>query len=121
MAKGVRNMTTTKEKENTITSNLLSLASLAWIVADVMLIASLSKLFLNNHMKWYQGVDTNIGRPGFLAFHRAVRYFLMLEDLREAERSWETHGLFQLFSIQVECIANPKLRQLKQESVRTII
>jgi hypothetical protein len=53
MAKGVRNMTTTKEKENTIASNLLSLASSVWIVADVMLIASLSKLFLNNHMKWY--------------------------------------------------------------------
>jgi hypothetical protein len=41
-------MTMTKEKENTIASNLLLLASSAWIVADVMLIASLSKLFLNN-------------------------------------------------------------------------
>ncbi len=60
MAKGVKNMTTTKEKENTIASNLLSLASSAWIVADVMLIASLLKLFLNNHMKWYQGIDPNI-------------------------------------------------------------
>jgi hypothetical protein len=121
MAKGVRNMTTTKEKENTIASNLLSLAASAWIVADVMLIASLSKLFLNNHMKWYQGVDPNIGQPGFLAFHRAVRYFLMLEDLEAAESSWETHGLFQLFVIQVECITNEKFRQLKQESVRAII
>jgi hypothetical protein len=68
MAKGVRNMTATKEKENSIASNLLSLASSDWIVADVMLIASLSKLFLNNHMKWYQGVDPNIGQSGFLSF-----------------------------------------------------
>jgi hypothetical protein len=52
----------TKEKENRIMSNILALASSDWIVADVMLIASLSKLFLNNHMKWYQGVaDPNIG------------------------------------------------------------
>ncbi len=51
MAIGVRNMTTTKEKENTIASNLLWLASSDWIVADVMLIASLSQLFLNKHMK----------------------------------------------------------------------
>jgi hypothetical protein len=97
MAKRVRNMTTSKEKENTIASNHLLLASSDWIVADVMLIASLSQLFLNNHMKWYQGVDPNIGRPGFLTFHRAVRYFLMLEDLLEAERSWETHELFNEF------------------------
>jgi hypothetical protein len=45
-------------------------------------------------MKWYQGVDPNIGQPSFLAFHCAVHYFLMLEDLEEAESSWETHGLF---------------------------
>jgi hypothetical protein len=86
MAKGVRNMTTTKEKENTIALNLLSLASSDWVVADVILIASLSQLFLNNHMKWYQGVDPNIGRSGFLTFHCAVRYFLMLEDFTRSQK-----------------------------------
>jgi hypothetical protein len=121
MAKGVRNMTTTKEKENTIASNLLSLASSDWIVADVFLIASLSQLFLNKHMKWYQGADPNIGRPGFLSFHRAVRYFLQLEDLLDAERSWETHELFAEFRTQVAKITNEKLRKMKQDSVRTII
>ena len=121
MAKGVRNMTTTKEKENTIASNLLSLASSEWIVADVMLIASLSKLFLNNHMKWYQGSDPNIGRPGFLVFHRAVRYFLQLEDLQDAERSWETHELFREFRLQVALIEDERLRKMKQDSVKTII
>jgi hypothetical protein len=121
MAKGVRNMTTTKEKENTIASNLLSLASSDWIVADVMLIASLSQLFLNNHMKGYQGVDPNIGRHGFLTFHRAVRYFLMLEDLREAERSWETHELFNAFRLQVAKIDNENLQKLKEDSLRAMI
>jgi hypothetical protein len=111
MAKGIRNMTTTKEKENTIASNLLSLASSEWIVADVFLIASLSKLFLNQHMKWYQGADQNIGRPGFLSFHRAVRYFLQLEDLLDAERSWETHEMFAEFRTQVAKITNEKLRK----------
>ena len=114
-------MTTTKEKENTIASNLLSLASSEWIVADVMLIASLSKLFLNNHMKWYQGSDPNIGRPGFLVFHRAVRYFLQLEDLQDAERSWETHELFREFRLQVALIEDESLRKMKQDSVKTII
>jgi hypothetical protein len=121
MAKAVQNSMTTKLKENTIASNLLSLASLDWIVADVMLVASLSELFLlNNHMKWCQGADPNIGRPGFLAFHRAVRRFLQLEDSQEAERSWETHELFHEFRLQAAKIEDEKLRSVKKDSVRAI-
>jgi hypothetical protein len=59
----------------------------------------------------YQGVDPNIGRPGLLTFHRAVRYFLMLEDLREVKRSWETHELFNEFRLQVEKIDNENLHE----------
>jgi hypothetical protein len=121
MAKGIRNMTTTKEKENTIASNRLLLASSNWIIADVKLIASLLQLFLNNHMKWYQGLDPNIGWPGFLAFHQAVGYFLMLEDLLEAKRSWETHELFYEFWLQVAKIANKNLQKLKEDLVRAMI
>jgi hypothetical protein len=106
MAKAVRNATTTKQKENTIASNLSSLASSDWIIADVMLIASLFKSFLNDHVKWCQGVDPNIGRPGFLVFHRAVRCFLMLEDLQEVEASWETHQAFQDFCAQAAKMTN---------------
>jgi hypothetical protein len=121
MAKGIRNMTTTKAKGNTIVLNLLLLASSNWILADVMLIASLSQPFLNNHMKWYQGLDPNISRLGFLAFHGAVQYFLMLEDLLEAERSWETHKLFDEFPLQVAKINNENLQKLKEYLVIAMI
>jgi hypothetical protein len=47
---------------------LLSLASSEWIVADVYFISGIAKGWLNPHMKWYQGTDSNIGRPGFLSF-----------------------------------------------------
>jgi hypothetical protein len=40
MAKGVQNMTDTSNKENTLASNLLSLASSAWIIAVQFLSAN---------------------------------------------------------------------------------
>ena len=81
MAKGVRNRMMTEQKESNIVSNLLPLASSDWIVANVMLIASHSKLFLNNHMTWYESVGPNSGRARFLLFHHAFcYYFLMFKD-----------------------------------------
>jgi hypothetical protein len=80
LAKGVCNIT------NIIASNLLSLASSEWIVADVHFIAGIAKDWLNPHMKGYQGTDANIGRPGFLSFHRSVRYFLMVDDVDRIRR-----------------------------------
>ena len=68
MAKACCNMTKTDQKENTIASNLLSLASSDWIVADIYLIAGVAKVWLNPHMHWYQGSDLTIGTPGFCAF-----------------------------------------------------
>jgi hypothetical protein len=64
--------TKTDQKENIITSNLLSLASFDWIVADIQLIAGVAESWLNPHMRWYQGSDPNIGLTGFLSFHRQV-------------------------------------------------
>jgi hypothetical protein len=43
LAKGVCNMTNTDQKENIIASNLLSLVSSEWIVADVYFIAGISQ------------------------------------------------------------------------------
>jgi hypothetical protein len=51
MAKGCCNMTKTDQKEIIIASNLLSLASSDWIVADIYLIAGVAKSWLNPHMR----------------------------------------------------------------------
>ncbi len=51
MAKACCNMTKTDEKENIIASNLLSLASSDWIVANIYLIAGVAKSWLNPHMR----------------------------------------------------------------------
>jgi hypothetical protein len=87
MAKACCNMTKTDVRENIIASNLLSLASSDWILADIYLVAGTAKFWLNPHMRWYQGSDPHIGTPGFLCFHRQVRYFLMIEDLKKMEKS----------------------------------
>ena len=107
-------MTNIDKKENIIASNLLSLASSELIMANVYSIAGISKSWLNPHMKWYQGTDVNIGRPGFLSFHRSVRYFLMIEDVDRIRREWKTDEVFEKFSKKVASMTNPVLKHLKE-------
>jgi hypothetical protein len=106
MAKACCNMTKTDQKDNIIASNLLSLASSDWIVADIYLIAGVAKSWLNPHMRWYQGSDRHIGTPWFLCFHRQVRYFLMLEDLKKIEESWREMDEFAAFSKKLLTMTN---------------
>jgi hypothetical protein len=61
LAQAIVNMTNSDEQENTIASNLLSLASLDWIIANVHFIAVITKKWLNPHMRWYLRSDPNIG------------------------------------------------------------
>jgi hypothetical protein len=89
LAKGVCNMTNTDQKENIIASNLLSLTSSKWIIADVFFISAISKCWLNPHMKWYQGSDRMVCRPGFLLLHHSICFFLMLEDLDQICYNWK--------------------------------
>jgi hypothetical protein len=121
LAKGVCNMTKTVEKDNVIASNLLSLASSEWIVSDVLFIAALAKSWLNPHMKFYQGTDPNIGEPGFLCFHRQVRFYLMYEDITEMKQNWKTHEVFSKFSSKVGAMSNERLKKLKQEMVSAFL
>jgi hypothetical protein len=122
LAKGVCNITNTDVQENMIASNFLSLTSSQWIVADVYFIAGIVKAWLNPHMKWYQGTDVNIGRPGFLSFHRLVRYFLMVDDVDQMRRDWKTNKVFEKFSKkQVASMTNPKLKQLKEGMVEAFL
>jgi hypothetical protein len=121
LAKGVCNITNTDVREDKIASNLLSLASSEWIVADVHFIAGIAKDWLNPHMKWYQDIDANIGRPGFLSFHRSVRYFLMVDHVGRIRRDWKTNKVFENFSKQVATMTNPKLKLLKEGMVEAFL
>ena len=121
LAKGVCNMTTTVQKDNIIASNLLSLASSEWIVTDVLFVNGISKAWLNPHMKFYQSTDPNVGEPGFLSFHRQVRYFLMLEDINDLKLNWRTRPAFAQFSAKVSQMSDPNLKRLKIEMVSAFL
>jgi hypothetical protein len=121
VAKGVCNMTKTVEKDNVIASNLLSLASSQWIVADVFFVAGVAKSWLNPHMRFYQGIDQNIGEPGFLSYHRQVRFFLMMEDIIGMKRNWRGQESFSQFSSLVDQMSDLKLRKLKEEMVSAFL
>jgi hypothetical protein len=121
LPKGDCNMTNTDQKENIIAWNLLSLRSSEWILADVFFVAGIAKYWLNPHMKWYQGSDPNIGRPGFLALHGTVRYFLMLDDINEISCNWKTIDVFCKFSEHVQSMTNPKLKHLKEGMVEAFL
>jgi hypothetical protein len=100
---------------------LLSLASSEWIVADVHFIAGIANDWLNPHMKGYQGTDANIGRPGFLSFHRSVRYFLMVDHVDQIRRDWKTNEVFEKFSKQITTMTNSKLKLLKEGMVEAFL
>jgi hypothetical protein len=102
-------------EENIIASNLLSLASSDWIVADIYLIAGVAKSWLNPHIRWYQGSDPNVATPGFLSFHRQVRYFLMLEDLKNIEDNWREMDEFAAFSKKLLTMTNSIQKKLKED------
>jgi hypothetical protein len=72
-----------EERENTIASNFLFLASSPWIVADVHFIAAITKKWLNPHMPWYQSSDPSIGQPGYLVLHQLARYPLQIVHLED--------------------------------------
>jgi hypothetical protein len=120
MAKACCNMTKTDVGENIIASNLLLLASSDWILADIYLVAGVAKFWLNPHMRWYQGSDPHIGTPGFLCFHRQVRYFLMIEDLKKMEKSWREMEEFAQFSKKLLTM-NPMQKKLKEDMASSFL
>jgi len=59
-------------------------------------------LFLDNHIKWCGGIDPNVEKPGFLVFHRTVRYFEILRDLRALQTGWKEHKSFEQFKTFID-------------------
>jgi hypothetical protein len=67
--------------ERDIGGNFVSLLEEPEVMVDLAFLAGFFRLYLFSHFKFFQGVDPNIGRPGWLSFHVVTRFFLMLEDL----------------------------------------
>lgn len=61
-------------------------------IKNLFLLLSMQVNLLNTHFKWLQLYDPNIGVPGFLLIHIAIRYFLMLEDMDRILSSLEDEG-----------------------------
>jgi hypothetical protein len=71
-------------------------------------------------MRWYQGSDPHIGTPGFLCFHRQVRYFLTIEDLKKMEKSWREMEEFAQFSKKLLTM-NPTQKKLKEDMASSFL
>lgn len=69
------------QTQRDIVSNFKSLLDEPEILVDLALTAGFFRGYFFRHFKFLQGVDPNIGKPGFLSFHIVVRVFLMLQDL----------------------------------------
>ncbi len=108
------------ERENTIASNFLSLASSPCSVADVHFIAAITKKWLNPHMRWYQQSDPNIGRPGYLVSHRLVRYHLQIADLEDMQNDWKSQEAFTGFREVLDSLSET-LKPMKETMVRSFL
>jgi len=107
IAAAIVNSSKTADKENKISSGLISLLRQPLIHCDLLFIAAFANGFLNPHMKWYSREDPNIGEPGFLVFHRAIRYFIMHCDLKDLqEGGWQEHLAFQDFKQFLPTLSN---------------
>jgi hypothetical protein len=72
-------------------------------------------------MKFFQGPDPNIGEPGFLSYHRQVRFFLMMDDINRMKRNWREHKAFSKFATKVDGMTNERLKKLKEEMVSAFL
>jgi hypothetical protein len=86
VAKAVLSESKSNEEVCAIASNLLSLASSHWIRCGACFIAGFAGKWLNRHVKFHQGTDPVIGKPGHLSFRNAICCCLQIEDLKERFR-----------------------------------
>lgn len=69
---------------------------------QVFFLAGFCKYWLDSHFKWYQGADPSVKKSGFLSFHRAVRYYIMITHLDRLLDNWSTNrnftGIAEIFA-----------------------
>jgi hypothetical protein len=114
MAISVINSSKTDQRDNKIASGLVSLMDEPCIHADVAFIAAHAKQYLDKHMLWYQREDPNLREPGFLTFHRCLRYFVKVKQLEDLAANWQQNDAFKEYCHIVSCLPE-KYRTLKQE------
>jgi hypothetical protein len=68
--------------ERDVAGNLKSLLNEPCVLVNLYLITGFFLGYLFHHFEWLQGVDPNIGKPGFLSFHLVPQVFMMLQDLK---------------------------------------
>jgi hypothetical protein len=95
--------------ERDIVGNLKSLLNEPEILVDLALTAGFFRSYFFQHFKFLQGVNPNIGKPGFLSFHIFVQVFLMREDLDCLSRyKTEKHYEMEKFESRVNAMPQDK-------------
>jgi hypothetical protein len=98
--------------EKDIVGNFISLMEEPEVLVDLALTAGFFRGYFFPHFVFLQGVDPNIGKPGFLSFHILVHIFLMLQDLdRLSKYRTESQNEVDAFVAQVN-----EMPQDKQEA-----
>jgi len=110
------NSTKTAEKKNIISSNLLRMCNIPWILGDISFLSAISHGWMNKHMKFYQGQDKNIGGHGYLSVHRVVEYFIQLQDLKRMEETWASSSIFSNYRQQYDKLSSEI--QVKKDNQR---
>lgn len=103
----VRNDTGTKDAENKIAQGMISMMGEKALKFQVAFLAQFCVYWLNPHMRFYQGEDIFVKKPGFLCFHRAVRYFIMASEIEHIiDDGWQSIQTFaKAKDILAECSA----------------
>jgi hypothetical protein len=94
IASKIISTTTTAQKTNKIASNYIRFTKSPWLMSDVHFIAGICNGWFNGHFNWYQQSDPIIKKPGFLTFHRAARYYIMVNDLKALSHDIMEHEAF---------------------------
>jgi hypothetical protein len=99
--------------------NLKSLLKEPKVLCDLYMLAGFFRGYIFHHFKWLQGVDPNIGKPGFLSFHIVTRVFLMLKDLdRLANYRHEPVDEMNPFVQQLDKLDSDEEKQTKHEEAQ---
>ena len=94
IASKIISTTTTAQKTNKIASNYIRFTKSPWLMSDVHFIAGICNGWFNGHFNWYQQADPIIKKPGYLTFHRATRYYIMVNDLNALSHDLMEHEAF---------------------------
>jgi hypothetical protein len=95
LAHGLCGSTTKSSNLAMCAGNFKSLANEDEIRIDLAFLSDFDKIFFRHEMEFNHSTDPNIGRPGFVANHHLVRYFLKLQALEDLSEELENGSVDQ--------------------------